>query len=477
MKKTLILLAAIFMALPIFGQQLKFSNMIGDNMVLQQSTTTRIWGSSAPNAQVKATVSWTSSSFSSTADNEGHWIIEITTPAAGFTPQIITIESGSEIISAKNILIGEVWLCSGQSNMAMTLQGGNGTPVEGSLDDIAMAGKYKGVRYINIRNESDVNPRFDCQGSWVEVNPGTAGACTAVGYFFATKLNEALDVPVGIINASWGGAVIDAWMSRELLQNYPDSKLETAGDKSVNAMYQPMIMYNAMFKPASKFAMNGFIWFQGESNVTISRDSYADRLCKMAELWRKDVGRGDVPFLIIEVTPYDYYDGNYGFQDETGPMLREQQHLASTLIPNAGYICTNDLAYDYELSNIHQAQKRPIGERCFYLAMKLGYGYNNLQAVSPSFASATVDGANITVRFNDARAGFIDYGEFEGFEIQSSGGTWHKAKAILTRGGVVLSAKEVHEPIAIRYCYHDFMIGNLKSNAGLPVVPFQHILQ
>lgn len=464
----------LLLPLAVYSRETKLSNLLGDNMVLQQQTDARFWGTAEPGSKITAQVSWSVSEVTAKTDRNGNWELFVATPAATFEPQWVKINDSNSTIQLNNVLIGEVWLCSGQSNMEMQLSGFSASPVEGSLEEIAFSSQYKGVRYLAVKKSASVKPAADAEGVWMECNPLTSPTFGAVAYFFASRLSKALNVPVGIINASWGGSVIEAWLNEEYLQTCEDIDLADASNSSINDMYKPMVMYNGMFKPASKYSVNGIIWYQGESNISIAREYYADRLTAMAELWRSDIGRGDIPFFIIELAPYDYYDGQYGLQDENGPRLREQQFLATKTIPNSAIIGTNDLAYPHEAPNVHPSKKREIGERCCYMAMNMAYGYPTVQAKNPSFASMTIDKDVVTVRFDNASTGFIAYDDIVGFEIAGEGKHWHKADVKFGWGGTVqLSSREVPNPVAVRYCFHDFMIGNLKSIAGLPVIPFR----
>ena len=479
--KKLFTLALMCLAVTLNAANLKFSGMIGDNMVLQQNTSVKIWGYASPGASVSVSTSW-GASASARANSGGEWVATLKTPAATFTPQTVRARSGSESVQASNVLIGEVWFCSGQSNMQMTLGGGMGTPVEGSLEEVAMSGQYKGVRHITIKNASATEPQFDAEGEWQVSNPKNAPRFSAVAYYFASRLSKALDVPVGVINASWGGSEITCWMSAETLRSYSSVNLADASNSSVNDMYKPTIMYNAMFRPASKYAVSGIIWYQGESNVSIRWDEYASLMTTMAETWRNDIGRGDIPFLIVELPPYDYYDGNYGFQDEQGPLLREQQFMATKTIPNSGIVGTNDLTFDYELNQVHPSNKRPVGERLCYMALNMAYGYDTLPALNPSMRVAYVDGAKVRVYFDNARSGWLGTNSIEGFELAGGGGHFHKAEAttgfsFMEGAYVELTSKEVPEPKFVRYCFKDFQVGTLKGANGLPVIPFRAEVQ
>lgn len=478
--KKIITIAAMLLCsqIALLAGNLAFSKMLGDNMVLQQNAPVTLWGTATPRADVAVTGSWNGVTVKVKADKDGHWEAVVNTPAGSFDAQTVKVVSGSETIEAKNVLIGEVWYCSGQSNMEMTLGGGFGTFVEGSLEEIALSAQYTGVRHITIKKATPLEPAWDAEGEWQVCNPVNSPKFSAVAYFFATRLSKALNVPVGVINASWGGCFICPWMSKETLKDYPVN-LADATDDSVNNMFKPFVMYNGMFKPVSKFAINGFIWYQGESNVSTRCDIYADMMNTMVKTWRKDVGRGDIPFLIVELAPYDYHDGEYGLQDETGPLLREQQALAAKTIPNAAIIGTNDLAYDFELTQVHPSQKRQIGERACFMAMNMAYGYTQLPAFHPTVKYATAEGRTVKVYFDNASTGFRGSEFIEGFEIAGESGNYHKATTARTsfsfRGGacVELECKEVGEPAFVRYCFHDFQIGNLKGANGLPAIPFQ----
>lgn len=479
MKKMIVIaLVALCMPFVLIAGNLKFSGMIGDNMVLQQQTQARIWGTAAPRATVTVSVSWKSGAVSAKADADGHWEAMVQTPAATFDPQTVTAKSGGETVVAKNVLIGEVWLCSGQSNMEMTLGGGMGTPVEGSLEEIALSGQYKGVRYAAVKKVTTLEPEYDAEASWQVCNAMNSARFSAVAYFFASRLSKALDVPVGVINASWGGSNIEPWMSKESLSAYPKVDLAKSEDAAVNVMKKPYVMYNGMFKPSSKYTVNGIIWYQGESNVSELTEDYSDMLQTMVKTWRGDIGRGDIPFLIIELPPYEYYDGQYGLQDGHGPLIREQQYKAYKAIENSALIGTNDLMYDYERYQVHPSQKRQVGERACFQAMRLAYGFESLPCVNPEIKGAYYDGDKVTVYFDNASSGFLGCDEVIGFELAGEGKHFHavKGEAGSSFGDgayVTLRTNDCPEPRYVRYCYRDYMVGNLKSASGLPVIPFE----
>ena len=278
-------------------------------------------------------------------------LLAVETPAAGYTPYEITFDDG-EKTTLKNILIGEVWLASGQSNMEMPLKGFAGCCIMNGADDIIASAENKGVRMFTVPKHQTYEPQTDCKGSWNISSIETAPDFSATAYYFATSLSRALRIPVGIICSAYGGSTVEGWISRELLENYPDISLNPDSIERLHPMLRPMLMYNAMLKPLQNYTIKGFIWYQGESNVG-RHETYAERLADMVQLWRKEWGLGELPFYFAEIAPYAYG----GTQQEKAAYLREAQFRAQSLIPNSGMISTNDLVEPYEMYNIHPRNK------------------------------------------------------------------------------------------------------------------------
>lgn len=444
--------------------------LIGDNMVLQQSTEVRIWGEAQPNTVVKVYCSWSASVDSIRANMEGDWEIWIHTPSASFDEQMIIIENEKEKKTLRKLLIGEVWFCSGQSNMEMPLKGYPNCPIEEGNYTIAVSGQYKGrIRYATVAQKAALTPqKYPYGGEWKECIPCNAPDFGATAYYFATLLTDVLQVPVGVINCSWGGSRVEGWLPAEILKNYKDVNLSLAGnDKKLHPSLQPMIMYNGLLKPSSKYTIRGFLWYQGEANV--GHPDYAIRLATMVEHWRSLWGLGELPFYEVEIAPYEYGQG------DKAAFLREEQLKAKELIPNSGIISTNDVVGNDERHQIHYKNKKTVGYRLCYMALSKTYGYHVLKCESPMFDRMEVINDQAIVYFKHVENGFNRNSGIKGFEIPGDDKQFYPGdvKIDVHKNGVIISSPKVKKPKYVRYCFHDFAIGNLCNIYGFPVHPFR----
>lgn len=445
-------------------------DILSDNMVLQQNTGVRLWGKATPNAAVKVHPSWAKMTTTVRTDSKGNWQANIQTPTATFTPQTLTFSDG-ELIILKNILIGEVWLASGQSNMEMPLNGYWNCPVKGANEIIALSGKNKGIRFATVPKTPAYEPQETVAGKWMESNPNNTPWFSATAYHFAQTLYHSLDVPVGIIVCSWGGSRVESWTNREILETYPDINLSKKGIEAVEEWKRPLVMYNGMLKPLTNFTIKGFIWYQGESNVGKHED-YPGRFATMVELWRKDWGLGNLPFYYAEIAPWIYGDGELG---TSGALLREAQFKLQFIIPNSGMISTNDLVEEYEKTNIHPKNKTDVGKRLAYMALNKNYELNSIAAHGPEYKSMEVKDGKIILSFNYAPDGFNRENDIRGFEICGSDKVFLPATARLDNNNlkIILSNEQIPEPVAARYGFRNFLPGNLANTRELPVVPFR----
>jgi len=467
MKTKFIYLILLTLLSSTVGAKVQLPEIMSDNMVLQQNTKVKLWGKATPKSVVTITTSWNNKSYTCQADASGEWITPVNTPVASYTPYSITFIN-KERTTLKNILIGEVWFCSGQSNMEMPLNGFWNCPVKDGNETIANASQNKGVRFVTVPKNSQLTPQKTCPGSWKECNPENACWFSATAYHFATSLSKALNIPVGVINSSWGGSTVEGWMNKELLQNYKDVDLSLAGSNKINPMSQPMIMYNGMLKPLVNYTIKGFLWYQGESNVG-KHQTYASRLAEMVKLWRSDWGLGDIPFYFVEIAPYQYGEGDWA------AYLREAQFKAQELIPNSGMICTNDLVEDYEATNIHPKNKTLVGKRLCYMALARTYRLNSVCSNGPAYKSMEIKNGEAYISFDGAQDGFSREKGIVGFEIAGEDKIFHPATAAanLNKKIIIVSNEEVSDPVAVRYCFRNFLIGNLYNNREQPVVPFR----
>ncbi len=454
--------------------KIELPEIIGDNMVLQQQTNAHLWGKATPKATVTISVSWSGEKFTTRADKEGHWLVSVPTPAASKDEQTIVIEENGEQTVISRVLIGEVWFASGQSNMEMPLNGFWNCPVEGSNEVIATASENRYVRIAPIPQNGQTKPVEEVKGKWEVPSPATAPRMSATSYFFATMLQRALDIPVGVIACAWGGSRVEGWLPESIVSKYEDVNVKQEQEKGWNGQWwhyhTPCIMYNGMLHPLRHYTVRGFLWYQGESNVG-KHDTYPQRLKTMVDLWRSEFGgtAADMPFYEVEIAPWG------GNDDWSGPRFRECQHEAARIIENAGCICINDLVYPYERWQIHPAQKREVGNRLAYMALNRTYGFKSIACDSPEFDHMQVKDGEIEVFFRYADDGLSPWQDIEGFEIAGDDDQYKPAKARLNESNksIVVSSPEVPQPKNVRYCYRAFQIGNLKNHRGLPAVPFR----
>lgn len=472
MKHLLLSSVALLSAIVSANAIVKPSSLIGDNMVLQQSTQARLWGKATPKSTLTATPSWSGKNYSCKVDNSGNWELFIDTPEATFDPQSITLSDGTPL-KLDNILIGEVWLASGQSNMEMPLKGFGGCNVDGGWDEVAASRQWADkVRFFNVPLRQSYEPVDTVDGKWLIPGPDTSSDFSATAWYFATQLSQVLDMPVGIVSCAYGGAKVESWTNRELLEQYPDVSLDPAVIDATIHYVRPMLMYNAMFNPVKKYTVNGIIWYQGCSNVG-AHQNYAQRLANMVELWRNELGRGDIPFYSVEIAPYDYDSPE---QDNKGAYLREAQWKATEIIPNSGIICTNDLAAPYERFNIHPANKLRVGKRLANLALNRTYGKKQFLCTSPRYISHKVKDNEVWVAIEAKENGICRNYDIQGFEVAGKDKVFYPAdKAYLNwmTNEIVVSSEKVPEPVAVRYCFNDFQIGTLYGGDWLPLIPFR----
>lgn len=450
---------------------IELPEVIGDNMVLQQNSDVLLWGWSSSNAEVTVTTSWNGAVHKAKADNTGRWQLRVATPKASYESHEIRFADEASTFTVHNVLVGEVWFCSGQSNMEMPLNGFWTQPVEGSNKEIAYSGKYRGrISMATVPKVAATKPAERVGGAWRECVPSNAAWFSAVGYFFAKSLNEMLDVPVGIINCSWGGSHVEGWLPEDELCEYSDIDLSQAGNKDVREWDQPMIMYNGMLHPLIGYTVKGFLWNQGESNVG-RHEVYAQRLARMVAIWREKWQSGSLPFYMVEIPPYSY--GNV--KGTNAALLREAQHKSVKLIENSGIVCTSDLVKPHEVEDIHASTKQPIGERLAYMTAVKTYGIEGIACDSPTFRSMEVDGNTAILHFDNAPDGFTPNRNLEGFEVAGTDGMFHKAKAneIYDTRDIEVSSDDVDRIVSVRYCFRNWAIGKVHNLRWLPLVPFR----
>ena len=479
MKKTIAIVALAVMTLSAQAK-VRLPHLIGDNMVLQQQTDARLWGWAKPGQTVKVTTSWSKEAVTAKADKKGEWLVKVKTPKASYTPLSITFDDGDKL-TINNVLSGEVWVCAGQSNMEMPVKGFWMCPVEGYNDVVVDAKKHAGVRSVKIPSTMSATPQDDAQCAWRVCTPNTVGDFSATGYFFARKMHEALDIPIGLIEANKGGTRAESWLTKENLEKYtndPTDSVEICKKWSQWDYHRSLLWGNGTFNPILNYTVKGILYYQGCSNVGDPGDQYSERMKLLVDQWRGQFGLGEIPFYFVQIAPYRYDDDNNAI---SGALLREQQFKASQIIPNSSLVCTNDLVYPYEFSQIHPTQKQQVGERLAYTALARDYGFEGLMYESPTYKDMLVKEDAIFIHLDHNYHTDAPFEDIQGFEIAGEDKVFHPAKAqhFWQPGGgywdeaIKISSPEVKKPVAVRYCFRNFQIGNVKNGGNLPLFPFR----
>lgn len=471
MKRTVLAVCLCALAQSATWAKVDLPDIFSDNMVLQQQTDARLWGWSEPGAKVTVGTSWSGNAVTVDADKNGKWTATVKTPAASYAPQTLTIADKDGQVKLSNVLIGEVWFCSGQSNMEMPLDGFDNCPIAGANEVIATSAQYKGIRMATVEKNGQLSPVDRCQGKWKVCNPENSPRFSATAFFFARMVNSVLDVPVGIINCSWGGTMVEGWLPRDTVAKYPDIDLKRDIRKEEPHDWwhylSPTLMYNGMLRPLEGYTIKGFLWYQGESNVG-KHKTYAQRLKTMVDLWRKEWGQGELPFYFVEIAPFGKYEGR------ASAFLREAQYKAQSLIANSAMVSTNDLVEPYEAENVHPKDKRSVGSRLAYQALAKTYNIKGIEADCPAYKSMEVKGDTVVLSFVHADNGFNRMKGMEGFEVAGADHEFYPAKAeLLGKNQIVVVCDKVSSPVSVRYAFHDYSPGNVANLRGLPLVPFR----
>ena len=448
--------------------QLKLANIFADDMVLQQKSSTAIWGKADPGTTVQIINTWDNKKYSCKVANDSSWVIKIATPEASYNQQTITVVSNDTIITLQNILIGEVWLCSGQSNMEMKMKGILNQGVEGYLN-ATLNSKNEYIRYFDVTKRTTIKIRKDVQGSWAIASPVTTGEFSAAAYFFARTLQKNINVPVAIISCNWGGSRIEAWMSPEALSSFDFVKFPQTKEDNKDLVLAPTVLYNGMLNSLAGYAIKGVLWYQGESNLDVC-EQYPALFEAMHNDWIKKWGIGDFPIYFAQIAPFEYrmYD-----PAAKSHMMREAQLKISQTQPNTGMIVLMDIG---DSLTIHPPQKLQVGERFAYLTMAKLYGIDYLDYKSPSFKSMKIEGDKVFVSF-DSENGvtFLDNPR-NGFEIAGEDRKFYPAQVkfdVHINTMLTLSSPHVSNPVAIRYAWRNFVKATLFGPNGMPVSSFR----
>ena len=487
--------------------EIKLPRVFGEHMVLQREKPIKIWGTATPQSKVRVTLD--DDQAAATAGADGRWQVTLPARKAG-GPLELTIAEGDQApaIHFRDILIGEVWICSGQSNMQWTVQQ-SANPEQ----EIANA-KHPQIRHLGVTRQQAASPQDDFQATWQVCSPETAGGFTAVGYYFGRTLQQELDIPIGLINSSWGGTRVEPWtppigfagvpalaeihqavllqtpgtpQHRKLLGEHiaaTESWLKTArgalaesapiapspafpaGLQVPNSHQSPTKLYNAMIHPLVGFPVRGAIWYQGESNHSEGM-LYFDKKRALIEGWRKLWQQDDFPFYFVQIAPFQY--GN-----EDGTILAKfwEAQNRVTELPQTDMVVISDIG---NLKDIHPKNKQDVGRRLAELALKNDYGRNDLVAGPPRFDKLEVKDGSLVVHFNNVGTGLKsrDGKPVSHFEVVGEAGKFFPATATIDGNRIVLTSDKVKRPVALRFAWDKLAEPNLVNSAGHPAPAFR----
>jgi len=429
-----------------------------DNMVLQQNSNVAIWGWSDPGETVKIVAGWNEKdTIKVKANNSSKWTTTIKTIGAG-GPYSIRI-LGSSRVELKNVMLGEVWICSGQSNMEWSV---NAKIING--EEEAAKANHPNIRIFHVQKIGAEFPQQTCNATWTVCSPETMRATSAVGYFFARELQQKLNVPVGIIVSAWGGTPAEVWIEKSRIEKNPTLNAHKYNEKFDWWPGESGALYNSMIAPVIPYGIAGAIWYQGESNCG-NYQIYSKLMKTLIENWRADFKK-DFPFYQVQIAPYTY--GEKG----TSEYLREQQELVTKIVPNTGMVVVSDLVDN--VKDIHPRNKLDVGKRLANYALPETYKQNVGAYKSPSFESMVVEKDKVRLTFSNAATGLKSTGKTPvEFMIAGDDQKFVEATAKIDGNTVILSSKLVKTPVAARFCFDDTSLPDVFSTEGLPLAPFR----
>ena len=470
--KKLFLFASLLFAAASMDAKVELPSVFGDNMVLQRNSEVAFWGTAKPDSKVTIKPSWNASKTVVKSDEHGKWFARVQKPEAG-GPYTVSLSDGEKLV-LDNVLIGEVWFCSGQSNMEMFVKGFKGQPVEGGIDAFMDAKKDVPIRMCNVRKCVSATPKDDCDAIWLEHTQDAVANTSATAYFFARDLYRALDIPIGIIVSAWGGTLIEPWMSRDVFeQKFTEYDLSFLDGKELPKLsqYKPCTLFNGMVNPVIPYTIKGWIWYQGESNRDMYQD-YAKLQTAYAEMMREKWENPKMPFYFVQIAPYAFKGKPEG---ETAAMLMEAQAKSLETIPYSGMATTADIG---EKWCIHPAKKQEVGRRLALMALKRDYGMALEGAFAPQYDRMEIkEGGKIVLYFKNNDCGLGPVNEnHECFMVAGEDRVFYPAVGRVMKGYDTIEVTcppEVPNPVAVRYAFGNYVPGILKNGRGVAVAPFR----
>lgn len=455
-KRILFLILICFISISVIGN-IRLPNIIGSHMVLQQKSSVKLWGWAAPGEKITIKTSWDNASYQTQTSNDAKWLTEIKTPAAGGS-YTISLQGNNSII-LEDVLIGEVWVCGGQSNMEWS-----GTQKLPQSVEEAPNARNKQIRFFYVSKSTSIFPQDNLDGKWVVCSPEEMIKFSAIGYFFGKNLNEKLNIPIGLINSNWGGTPAETW-SPEYVVN-TNSTIKKGADELKSQPgwpHQTALAYNAMIYPLTNYPIAGAIWYQGESNVR-TYYAYEKLFTGMIDAWRQQWDK-NFPFYFVQIAPF-----TYGFKN-VGALLRETQ-TRSANHPNTGMVVISDFVPD--TTNIHPTPKIEVAKRLSDMALNKTYGYKDINCESPVYSAHSIEKDKIKVQFSNASSGLMVKGDqITNFEIAAEDKVFLPAQAKIEGNSIVVFNTKIKNPVAVRFAFSNTAIPNLFNKEGLPVNLFR----
>ncbi len=467
------LLAGV-LTLGLQAQPLQLSHLFTDHAVLQRETTVPVWGWGQPGAKVEVTGSWNGVKAVAKVADDGSWSVILPTAQAG-GPYTLSVKSGKEALTVNDIALGEVWICSGQSNMEMPMQGFGFQEIEGATEAILAAPETAAqVRVFDIKTPKKTAPEKDVDAHWAYTDGAVTAQTSAVGYFFARRLTRSLGVPVGIIVNAWGGSRIEPWMTNDMINA---SGITAEDRKAIDAIEEkpdrwpetPELIWNGRVAPIVGYAAKGILWYQGCSNI--GQNCYDKLQAQMVRSWRAAWGR-ELPFIYTLLAPYEHGDADGRWR----PHFVENQLNTEKLVDNAWAICTETLGNKV---TVHPSKKKEVADMMVLRALQSVYGiYPGVSMELPKLKDVVyeADGTvKVTLTEVWSNLGSISGRDVTGFELAGEDRQFHLAQAQIDWDGqtIVVKCADVPHPIAVRYAFRNWMGANLAKSNGIPVPPFR----
>lgn len=461
-----ILIGLLFISADL-SANLRLASVFGNNMVLQRNTEVKIWGWGDPGEKVSVKADWMKTEPVATVAPDGSWQVKLLTSNAG-GPYKMTICQKNEIIRLKDIMLGEVWVCSGQSNMDFTIRMFGGWDKTYPLEkDELLKHRFPSIRLFTVGKDTSSQVSRECTGEWKKPDTSSVAEFSATAWFFGVELSKKLGVPIGLIATAWGGTPAEAWTPLQIIESDPLLEFYR-NEPNKNDIFPstPSILYNTMIAPITNFGIRGVIWYQGESNVN-DADTYSNLFPAMIEGWRQAWGIGNFPFYFAQIAPFTYE------RPVVGALLREAQ-LKCLSVPNSGMAVTMDIAGD--VTDIHPKNKQEVGKRLALWALSGTYGFEDIECSGPVYSGYQKEGKEIRIKFDYADKGLVlrvKGKDPSGFFIAGDDRHFIPAKVQVDGNTILVRSDKVKDPVAVRYAFSNTSTATLFNESGLPASSFR----